>query len=56
MADTQTFTTRNRHSHYRDKPFVPAPATRFAGAELKAAPAHCQAHRRVPSGICPGRR
>ncbi|WP_369221049.1 hypothetical protein AB5J52_03355 [Streptomyces sp. R39] len=40
MADLQTFTARNRRvDHSCDEPFVPAPATRFAGAELKAAPA-----------------
>ncbi|MFI1868894.1 tyrosine-type recombinase/integrase [Streptomyces jumonjinensis] len=40
MADTQTFTARNRRiDRSGDEPFVPAPVTRFAGAELKAAPA-----------------
>ncbi|MGW9028293.1 tyrosine-type recombinase/integrase [Streptomyces sp. NPDC055722] len=40
MADTQTFTARNRRIDYSgDESFVPGPVTRFAGAELKAAPA-----------------
>lgn len=40
MADLQTFTARNRRTDYSsDEPFVPAPVTRFASAELKAAPA-----------------
>ncbi|MEV7471640.1 hypothetical protein AB0O20_34865 [Streptomyces kronopolitis] len=40
MADIQTFTARNRRTDYNgDDPFVPAPVTRFTGAELKAAPA-----------------
>ena len=40
VAGIQTFTARNRRTDYNgDEPFVPAPVTRFAGAELKAAPA-----------------
>ncbi|MFJ2131421.1 hypothetical protein ACIOMQ_11125 [Streptomyces sp. NPDC087845] len=39
MAETQTFTARNRRVDYQDGPFIPAPVSRFAGAELKAAPA-----------------
>lgn len=39
MADTRSFSTRNRRTDYRDEPFIPAPVTRFDGAELKAAPA-----------------
>jgi hypothetical protein len=40
VADHQNFTTRNRRVDYSgDEPFIPAPVTRFADAELKAAPA-----------------
>lgn len=40
MADIETFTVRNRRTDYSGGgPFVPAPVTRFAGAELRAAPA-----------------
>ncbi|MEU5216781.1 tyrosine-type recombinase/integrase [Streptomyces sp. NPDC020807] len=39
MADTQTFTARNRRIEHHDEGFVQSPITRFANAELKAAPA-----------------